>query len=137
MAMTAHIVLAAIDPVAPATISATISARGDSRLDRVRWIVDDGRPLHAGMSGTLGERAAAAIAAGCDVVLHCNGRPDEMQTVAAAVPGLEGEARRRARAALSWARRASAIDLAAARAEFADMIASDPEAHAAKMQVTS
>ena len=44
------------------------------------------------LSGSLGERSRAAIAAGCDVVLHCNGRLDEMQAVAAAVPVLGGEA---------------------------------------------
>ena len=40
------------------------------------------------LAGTIGERAAAAIAAGCDVALHCNGRMDEMVAVAGAVPVL-------------------------------------------------
>ena len=44
------------------------------------------------LSGSIAERSRAAIAAGCDVVLHCNGKLDEMQAVAAAVPMLGGEA---------------------------------------------
>jgi len=88
------------------------------------------------LSGTLGERAAAAIAAGCDVVLHCNGRLVEIRRSPQPCrdwkvkPAAELERR-------CGGRRASAIDLAAACAEFVDMIVSDPEAHAAKMQVTS
>ena len=35
------------------------------------------------LTGTLAERTRAALAAGCDVVLHCNGRLDEMRAVAA------------------------------------------------------
>ena len=37
------------------------------------------------LGGSLGARAAAALAAGCDVVLHCNGKMDEMIEVATAV----------------------------------------------------
>ena len=40
------------------------------------------------LAGTPGERAAAALAAGCDVVLHCNGDLDEMREVADACPPL-------------------------------------------------
>ena len=39
-----------------------------------------------------GERTRAAIAAGCDLVLHCNGRLDEMQAVARDSPMLAGAA---------------------------------------------
>ena len=42
------------------------------------------------LSGTLGARAAAVIAAGTDVALHCNGQMAEMAQVAASVPPLEG-----------------------------------------------
>ena len=47
------------------------------------------------LQGSLGERAAASLAAGCDVVLHCNGKPEEMVQVAAAVGPLSAEAGRR------------------------------------------
>ena len=70
------------------------------------------------LSGSLGERTRAAIAAGCDMVLHCNGEMDEMLAVAAAAPLLAGEAARRAAAALALRKPAAPIDLAASRAEF-------------------
>ena len=47
------------------------------------------------LGGGFGERAAAALAAGCDVVLHCNGDMAEMSEVAAAVGALSDAARQR------------------------------------------
>ena len=55
------------------------------------------------LSGSLAERARAALAAGCDIVLHCNGTLDEMRAVAGAAPLLAGAAARRAEAALRGA----------------------------------
>ena len=55
------------------------------------------------LSGTFRERAEAAFAAGCDMVLHCNGDMDEMVAVAEAAPVLAGEPLRRAEAALAAA----------------------------------
>jgi beta-N-acetylhexosaminidase len=75
------------------------------------------------LSGTLAERTRAAIAAGCDLVLHCNGNLAEMHAVAAEAPLLAGEAARRADAALSARRAPAPIDLAARRAEFSAMMA--------------
>jgi beta-N-acetylhexosaminidase len=130
LGMTAHVVFTAIDPVAPATISATMVReviRGSIGFDGL--LMTDDISMQA-LSGTIGERAAAAMTAGCDVVLHCNGRLDEMQAVAAAVPKLDGQAHRRATAALSWVGPASPIDAAAARSEFSAMIAQDRPATA-------
>ena len=130
LAMSAHVVFTAIDPVAPATISATMVReviRGWIGFDGL--LMTDDVSMQA-LSGTVGERAGAAIAAGCDVVLHCNGVLDEMQAVAAAVPKLDGQARRRAAAALSWRRPASPIDAATARAEFSALMADDRPATA-------
>ena len=118
MAMTAHVVFTAIDPIAPATTSAAIVR------DVIRgWIgyrgllMSDDISMGA-LSGSLGERTQAAISAGCDMVLHCNGNMDEMLAVAAAAPQLDGEAARRAAAALASKKLATPIDLAAERAEF-------------------
>ncbi len=74
------------------------------------------------LSGTLSERSRLAIAAGCDLVLHCNGRMDEMREVADASPLLAGEALRRAERALSLRRVPGEFDVAAARARFASLM---------------
>jgi len=74
------------------------------------------------LSGSIEARSRAAIAAGCDVVLHCNGELDEMRAVASAVPVLTGEAAARADAALARRGRALKDDLAALRAEWAALI---------------
>jgi beta-N-acetylhexosaminidase len=131
LAMTAHIVFSAIDPVAPATISATIVReviRGSVGFDGV--LMTDDISMGA-LAGTIAARVRASIAAGCDIVLHCNGRADEMQSVAAEVPVLEGEARRRAAAALAWRRSPEPTDLAAARRTFLALLSGnspDPQA---------
>jgi beta-N-acetylhexosaminidase len=74
------------------------------------------------LSGTLSERSRAAIAAGCDLVLHCNGNLDEMREVADAAPMLSGEAASRAQRALALRSGRGDIDLAASRARFADLL---------------
>jgi beta-N-acetylhexosaminidase len=76
------------------------------------------------LSGSLAERSRAAIAAGCDVVLHCNGNMDEMRAVADAVPPLAGKSEARAVAALAARRKSTrAIDPAALRNAFAALLA--------------
>ncbi len=96
MAMTAHIVFTALDPDRPVTTSKrAIDAvvRGEIGFDGL--LLSDDLSMEA-LKGTLGERAAAASAAGCDILLHCNGVMAEARAVAAAAPMLGGP-RRRAR----------------------------------------
>ena len=122
LGMTAHIVYTAIDPIAPATTSVTL----------VRDVIRDwlgfrgllmGDDISMGaLSGSIEERSRAAIAAGCDVVLHCNGKLDEMRAVASAVPVLAGEAAARADAALKRRGLVLEHDLAALRAEWAALM---------------
>src|SRR5260370_14969927 len=57
-------------------------------------LVSDDLSMQA-LGGTLGERASGALAAGCDVVLHCNGRLDGMHDVAGSIGPLSGAAIRR------------------------------------------
>jgi len=119
MAMTAHVVFTALDQMAPATTSPIIVReviRGSIGYQGL--LMSDDLSMEA-LSGSLGERTAAALAAGCDVVLHCNGEMDEMRAVAEAAPVLAGEAARRAAAALARRKPAEAIDLDGQRAEFA------------------
>jgi beta-N-acetylhexosaminidase len=123
LGMTAHVVFTAIDPVLPATTSATMIReviRGFIGFDGL--LMSDDVSMGA-LSGSIAERTRASIAAGCDVVLHCNGKLDEMRAVASAAPELGGEAARRATAALAARKPASSIDLDAARRAFAAMMA--------------
>jgi beta-N-acetylhexosaminidase len=122
MAMTAHVVFTAIDPVAPATASAAIVhdvIRGS--IGFAGLLMSDDISMGA-LSGSLGERTRAALGAGCDVVLHCNGNRVEMEAVAAAAPSLEGDASRRATAALAKRQRPAPIDFTKKRAEFAALM---------------
>jgi beta-N-acetylhexosaminidase len=59
------------------------------------------------LSGPIEGRAAASLAAGCDIALHCNGKLREMRRIADAVPRMTAEAVARldrARAAVAAAR---------------------------------
>ena len=123
IAMTAHVVFTAIDPVAPATVSATIVR--DVIRDSIGFkglLMTDDISMGA-LSGSLGERTRAAIAAGCDLVLHCNGELPEMLAVAAETPSLAGEAARRSTAALAARKQPTPFDPAAGRAEFNRLMA--------------
>ena len=123
LGMTAHVVFTAFDPVAPATTSVTIVR--DVIRDSIGFrgvLMSDDISMGA-LSGSLGERSEAALGAGCDIVLHCNGKMPEMVAVAAATPLLAGEAARRAAAALAARKSPAPIDLAARRAEFSNLMA--------------
>jgi len=122
LGMTAHVVFTAIDPDLPATTSATIIGqviRGFIGFDGL--LMSDDLSMGA-LSGSLAERTHAALAAGCDMALHCNGNLCEMDAVAGAAPELAGAAARRAEASLAARRPANAIDLVAARAQFARLM---------------
>jgi beta-N-acetylhexosaminidase len=83
-AMTAHIVYSTIDPTAPATLSSRVITeviRGEIGFDGV--LVSDDLSMRA-LGGGLGERTRQALAAGCDLALHCNGELAEMEEVVAA-----------------------------------------------------
>jgi beta-N-acetylhexosaminidase len=123
LAMTAHVVFTAVDPVTPATTSVTIVReviRGSIGFDGL--LMTDDISMEA-LTGDMRARSRASVAAGCDVVLHCNGRFDEMCAVAEAVPELAGAAERRAAAALAWKRPGPEIDVTQARRQFAAMMA--------------
>ena len=102
MAMTAHVVYAAIDARNPATTSRTVIhdiIRGEIGFDGL--LMSDDLNMKA-LAGPLAERTEAALAAGCDVALHCSGKLEEMREVAAACPELSGRALERAEAAMAF-----------------------------------
>jgi len=93
--MTGHVVYRAIDPDRPATLSPTVIEsviRGSIGFDGV--LVSDDLSMGA-LSGSIGDRAAGALAAGCDLALHCNGRMEEMRQMAEVCGPIGAEAARR------------------------------------------
>src|SRR3954465_11099628 len=117
MAMTAHVVFSALDPAQPATTSATIIRqviRGGIGFQGL--LMSDDMSMNA-LAGSLAERTRAIVNAGCDMVLHCNGKLDEMGDVARETPELAGEALDRAKRALASRREPEPFDRQAARAE--------------------
>ncbi len=118
-AMTAHVVYRAIDSHSPATTSRKVIEeviRGFIGFEGV--LISDDLSMSA-LAGDLGARTAAALAAGCDLVLHCNGEPEEMTAVAAAAAAISpataarldrAEELRRAPQAADHARLAEQLD---------------------------
>jgi len=122
LGMTAHVVFSSIDPVAPATTSVKMVRDVIRGFIGFRGLLMSDDVSMGALSGTLSERSRAAISAGCDVVLHCNGDLKEMEAVASSVSELSGEAARRADTALAMRKAPRALDVEAARREFADML---------------
>ncbi len=95
MGMVAHVVYTAWDSDLPASLSPTVI--GQIIRERIGFdglLMTDDLGMEA-LSGDFGARASGAIAAGCDIALHCSGDMAEMEAVARAVPTLspEGQAR--------------------------------------------
>ena len=94
MGMTSHIVFQAWDPERPATLSPIVIEdviRKQIGFDGL--LMTDDIDMKA-LSGTAGEKAAAAIASGCDLVLDCWARMPEMEDIAARVPATMPDASR-------------------------------------------
>jgi beta-N-acetylhexosaminidase len=94
-AMTAHVLYQAVDPEA----ALTVSARGVSDVVRGHigfdgLLLSDDLSMQA-LGGSLGERAARSLAAGCDIALHCNGQMAEMTEVATNTGAMTRDAVRR------------------------------------------
>lgn len=117
MAMTAHVVYSALDPSNPCSTSPSVIREiiretiGFSGL-----LMSDDVSMNA-LHGEIGARTAACFAAGCDFVLHCNGKLDEMRAVADETPALEGMAEMRARKALERRKKPDAFDASAGHEE--------------------
>jgi len=122
MAMTAHVVFSALDPAQPATTSATMIERVIRGLIGFQGLlISDDVGMNA-LAGSIAERSRALIAAGCDMILHCSGKLDEMRDVAREAPELSGKALTRARRALAARKPPQPFDRAAAREELDALI---------------
>jgi beta-N-acetylhexosaminidase len=96
-AMTAHVLYRALSGNQPATTSESVVReviRGHIGFNGL--LLTDDLSMRA-LDGTYAERARASLAAGCDVVLHCNGEMDQMRAIAAAVAPLTPQATARVR----------------------------------------
>jgi beta-N-acetylhexosaminidase len=94
-AMTGHLLFEAIDPNAAITVSAGALKdviRGHIGFDGL--LLSDDLSMQA-LGGSLGDRAARALAAGCDIALHCNGDMDELVEVAGRTGPMTEAAERR------------------------------------------
>ncbi len=124
IAMTAHVVYDSIDPQRPATTSPKVIRdviRGEIGFDGL--LMSDDLSMKA-LDGPLSVRAKAALFAGCDLVLHCNGDMDEMKDVASGSEGVGRAARSSAasRRCRIWRVPDAGFDPAAAEARLAELL---------------
>ena len=121
MGMTGHIMFPVWDAERCATMSPVIIAdiiRGRIGFDGL--LMSDDLDMKA-LSGDVSDRAAACVAAGCDIALNCWGRMDEMVAIAAKLPDITERGAERLAAAMATI--ASVTDYA----ELPDLIAKRDE----------
>jgi beta-N-acetylhexosaminidase len=128
--MTSHVLYTAWDAENPATLSSFVI--GEVIRKRIGFgglLLSDDIDMQA-LSGTIPERAERAVAAGCDIVLNCWAKMDDMVGIAERIPAASEATLSRLEQALSRvkepqdgteradliAKRDSLLDLARARA---------------------
>ncbi len=115
MGMTSHIVFDAWDPQRPATLSPTVIAdiiRGRIGFDGL--LMTDDIDMKA-LSGSAGDKAAGAIAAGCDLVLDCHAKMEQMIEIVARLDDMAAPSRARLDRAMA--------SVGAPQGDFAELIA--------------
>lgn len=122
LAMTAHVVYTSIDRQHPATLSPKVIR------DAIRWdigfeglLITDDISMGA-LSGPISARTKAALFAGCDIVLHCNGKMSEMKDVALEAKPLDGLPLKRAEHALGQLTGPESFDPAGAEARLNELL---------------
>ncbi len=118
MGMTAHLVYSAFGETGPATTSADMIARIRRDIGFSGLLMTDDIGMQA-LSGTVAERGAAAMEAGCDVILHCNGDLPERVALMQAVGEMPQSSQSRAEAALASRTTPDDVDIDALRAKLA------------------
>ncbi len=116
LGMTCHLVFEEIDP-RPSTISPVMIDLIRSQIGFDGFLMTDDISMQA-LSGTVPERGAAALQAGCDAVLHCNGDLAEMQALMDVLDPLSDTAQIRAERALAARKTPAAVDISGLEAEF-------------------
>lgn len=121
MVMTAHIVLPEIDPNRPVTQSPQGITFLREELGLSGLLMTDDISMGA-LAGEVDDRALAALGAGCDLILHCNGDMAEMAAIASRVGPLTPDAEIRADIAVGQRRTPIDIDIRALDAEFTSLM---------------
>lgn len=126
MMMTAHVIYEALDPDLCATLSARCidAIRGDIGFHGLLMTDDLGM---GALAGDFRSRAADALAAGCDVNLHCSGDMAEMVAVMEGTPRLIDAGLARARAAEDARRAPAPIDRGELERRHAYLIGDAPD----------
>ncbi|HEX3432378.1 MAG TPA: beta-N-acetylhexosaminidase [Rhizomicrobium sp.] len=122
LAMTAHVVFDAIDPQRPATTSPKVIRdviRGEIGFEGA--LISDDISMGA-LKGPVSVRTKAALFAGCDLVLHCNGSMEEMKQVASEAMPLQDAWLKRCEAALSHLNPPEPLDAEAGEARLAQLL---------------
>lgn len=122
LGMTAHIVYPAIDLASPATQSRCVIRLIREEIGFQGLLMTDDISMQA-LNGSLSERSAASLAAGCDIILHCSGDLREMDEVVAAAGRLSPKAQTRAAAALAYRKSPEPIDIPVLEAELEALLA--------------
>jgi beta-N-acetylhexosaminidase len=122
LGMTCHLVFKPFDPEKPATTSQIMINLIRNEIGFDGLLMTDDLSMEA-LGGSIGDRAARARVAGCDVILHCNGTLSEMEAVATVAGTFSEASETRAARALSLRRPPSAIDIPAVEAELAALVA--------------
>jgi beta-N-acetylhexosaminidase len=113
MAMTAHVLYQALDPDACASQSKIVveqTIRGTIGFEGLLMADDLGM---SALGGTLPERLAGVLAAGCDLALHCSGDFAENTMLCETAPPMVPQALDRLARAMAWAQAEGETDVAA------------------------
>lgn len=121
LGMTAHVVYGAIDPDAPGTISPLVHHEIRQTIGFDGLLMTDDLSMNA-LPGDIATRTRASLAAGCDLVLHCNGDRAEMEAVAAHAHALSARARDRSERALAQRQSPAPLDIAAVEADLETLL---------------
>jgi beta-N-acetylhexosaminidase len=120
LGMTAHVVYETIDAENCATLSPKVIEVIRREIGFEGLLMTDDLSMDA-LTGSMADRVTGALAAGCDVVLHCNGNMPEMRQVAAHTPPLAACAAARAARAEAERGVVEEIDIAAAEARYTEL----------------
>lgn len=120
MGMTSHVVYRAIDEQ-PATVSKPCIDMIRQEIGFDGLLMTDDISMEA-LEGSVAHRSERAIAAGCDIALHCNGNMAEMITIADRLTKMDHESKLRADNALKQRVQPMPVDISALEAELNSLI---------------